>query len=86
MAAYDQIAIFAHDDRLPSHAANKIAGEIEDGYDYGAVRFIDLFAKALHNKSTYDELSSSQKQHIVDCTQWDISDHMPVWFRLPIPK
>lgn len=83
---YDQIAIFAHDQRLPDYKANETAGEKVDSYDYGAFRYNDLFAKALFNNPNFDSLNKTEQKWIVKRTEWDISDHMPVWFRLPIPK
>ncbi len=83
---YDQIAIFAHDQRLPDYKANETAGEKVDSYDYGAFRYNDLFAKALFNNPNSDSLNKTEQKWIVKRTEWDISDHMPVWFRLPIPK
>ncbi len=82
---YDQIAIFAHDKRLPTYKANKNAGMSgSNGYDYGVSSFMDLFAQALHDKS-FDALSDSQKKAIIKKTEHDVSDHMPAWIRLPIP-
>ena len=83
---YDQMAIFAHDKRLPDHNANAMAGTVDpDAYDYGAFKFTDLFALALFNKSRFEELTKEQKKSIIRCIEWDISDHMPAWFRLAIP-
>jgi len=83
---YDQIAIFAHDRRLPDYIANTTAGSKLDAYDYGAFRFTDLFAKTFFKVETFDELKNKkEKSWIIDRTEWDISDHMPAWFRLPVP-
>jgi hypothetical protein len=81
---YDQIAIFAHDDRLPTSEANENAGTAPDRYDYGVFRFTDLFAQALFSKD-FDGLSKEEQRSIINRTEWDVSDHMPAWFRLPIP-
>ena len=81
---YDQIAIFAHDDRLPTSDANNNAGTVPDQYDYGVFKFTDLFAQALFSNE-FGALSVDKQKWIIDRTEWDISDHMPVWFRLPIP-
>lgn len=90
---YDQIGIFSFDKRLPSPDDNQHAGQLgPDGYDYGVFRFVDLFAAAVFEDSfepdvlpNYLDLNASEKKHIIDRTQWDVSDHMPTWFRLPIP-
>jgi len=83
---YDQIAIFAHDPRLPDHKANETAGTTPDQFDYGAFRFNDLFAKAFFNESNFEALDKDKQKWLIKRTEWDISDHMPVWFRLPIPE
>ncbi len=81
---YDQIAIFSHDTRLPRSDANEDAGTVIDGYDYGVFNFTDLFAEAIHGKK-YAQLTKAKKDDLINRCQHDVSDHMPVWFRLPIP-
>lgn len=81
---YDQIAIFAHDNRLPTYKANKQAGTMPDGYDYGVFKFMDLFAKALHGRK-FRALTKHQRDTITEKVEHDVSDHMPAWIRLPIP-
>jgi endonuclease/exonuclease/phosphatase family metal-dependent hydrolase len=81
---YDQIAIFAHDKRLPTYRENDIAGTVADGYDYGVCKFTDLFAKALYGKK-FRALTKSQRGMIIKKTEHDISDHMPAWIRLRVP-
>lgn len=83
---YDQIAIFAHDSRLPSYAANENAGQSgEDGYDYGVFNFVDLIAQALFGTSFKDLENSDTQDYIYRKVKKEISDHMPGWIRLPIP-
>ncbi len=82
---YDQIALFAHDKRLPGSEANKTAGENgADGYDYGVFRFVDLFAEALRGVP-FGDLKKSERSYILARTEHDVSDHMPAWIRLPVP-
>jgi endonuclease/exonuclease/phosphatase family metal-dependent hydrolase len=82
---YDQIGIFAHDKRWPLSEANKTAGQIDsDGFDYGVFNFTELFAQALYGR-TFAELTKSQGDEIIKRCEYDVSDHMPAWFRLPIP-
>jgi len=81
---YDQIGIFIRDDRLPDDKANENLTLKPDDYNFGCFNFVDLFAKALFQMS-FDQLSKTDKKHIIDRTQWDVSDHMPAWIRLPIP-
>jgi endonuclease/exonuclease/phosphatase family metal-dependent hydrolase len=83
---FDQIAIFLHDKRLPDHTANATAASGgPDAYDYNIFKFTDLFAEALHGKA-FDALTAAQRKSIIERTEHDVSDHMPAWFRLPLPS
>ncbi len=81
---YDQIAMFLGDKHLPNDKANETAGANPDGFDYRVFRFTDLFAEALHGKA-YDALTKTQKKALIAKFQHDVSDHLPIWIRLPIP-
>lgn len=81
---YDQIALFSRDKRLPTYKDNAQAGTVVDGYDYGAFNFIEFIAKALYKKKA-SLLSKKELNNIIDKCAHDITDHMPVWIRLPIP-
>ena len=81
---YDQIGIFIRDQRLPDDMANDNLTLQPDDYNYGCFNFVDLFAQALF-QTPFDQLAKSDWNHIIDRTQWDVSDHMPAWIRLPIP-
>lgn len=83
---YDQIALFIHDKRLPGVPQNAVAGtKGEDEYDYGVFNFVDLFAEALHGKP-FKKLADNQKKSLLGKFEHDVSDHMPIWIRLPLPK
>lgn len=82
---YDQIALFNHDQRLPAAEENEQAGQNGvNGYDYGVFSITDLIAQALHGKP-FAELLASERKTIIKKAEFDISDHMPAWIRLPIP-
>ena len=82
---YDQIGIFAHDKHWPLSDANDVAGQTGlDSFDYGVFKFSELFAKALYGRG-FAELNKSQSNIIIKRCEYDVSDHMPAWFRLPIP-
>ncbi len=82
---YDQIGIFAHDARLPKVEENATAGQGgADAYDYGVFRFTELFSQALYGKGL-DFLSDAEKKVIFDNCGFDVSDHLPIWFRVPVP-
>jgi hypothetical protein len=82
---YDQIGIFAHDKHWPLADANDTAGQVgPDNFDYGVFKFTDLFAQALYGKS-FTDLTKSQRNKIIKQCEFDVSDHLPAWFRLPLP-
>jgi len=82
---YDQIGIFSNDPRLPKPTDNKTAGSSPGGYNYGVFNIANLFANALHGKDI-DNITSTQKQAIYRKAEFDVSDHMPIWMRLPLPR
>ncbi len=79
---YDQIAFFRHEEDLPGHEANATAGATANGFDYGVFRFSDLFAEALHGKP-FGELAKSHRKSFVKRYEHEVSDHQPIWVRLP---
>ena len=82
---YDQIGIFSHDTGWPTVDANARAGQDGvNGFDYGVFRFTDLFAQALHQKP-FQALTKTQRSQLIKHCEHDVSDHLPAWFRLPIP-
>ena len=81
---YDQIGIFANEKWLPTPDKNHLAGNKPDSYDYGVFNFTDLIAQALY-ELPFDQLDKSRQDALIEKCQWDISDHMPVWIRLPLP-
>ncbi len=81
---YDQIAFVLRDERLPDHSRNDQAGAVKDGYDYGVFNFVELFAHAVLRQS-YRDLSKAEKQAFIARFEHDVSDHLPIWVRLPMP-
>lgn len=81
---YDQIAFFRHDKRLPRAADKSKAGTKAGDFDYGVFNFSDLFAEALHGKEFLD-LTKPQQKALLQKFEHDVSDHMPIWIRLPKP-
>lgn len=77
---YDQIALIAHDMRLPPPHQNDQAGQDgADCFDYGMFDFVRLFLDAVpaatkpSGKPEYNRF------------EYDVSDHMPIWIRLQKP-
>jgi hypothetical protein len=82
---YDQIGLVVHDGRLPTHEANATAGTTLDGFDYGVVNFVDLFAQAIH-KQNREDLTKTELKAFYKKFEHDLTDHMPIWIRLPVPQ
>ena len=80
---YDQIGIFSRDDRLKK-LRNADAGLAPRGPDFGVFDFVNLFSEALLGKA-YDALSKDKKEAFVKRFEHSVSDHMPLWLRLPLP-
>ena len=76
---YDQIGLFSRDKRLPAFTDNQtIMGKNPTGPDYGVFNFAQLFSEALN-------VPESQQKDFYDRFQHKVSDHMPLWLRLPMP-
>ena len=82
---YDQIGIFSNDPRLPTPDDNDIAGSTAGGYDYGVFNIANLVSNALHGKDIA-QVTAKQQKAIYKKAEFDISDHMPIWMRLKLPK
>jgi hypothetical protein len=85
--AFDHIAFFIDkdEDGLPREDKNRRAGQ--DGanaYDFGVFDFPELFAQTLYDKSFY-QLNKTEMKKVFSSSKADVSDHMPIWVRLPIP-
>lgn len=85
---YDQIGLFGFDGGLPGHGANDGAAPNNPAiFDYNVFRFADVFAKALHGKDTYLEvLTDLGDKKFIKRFEYDVSDHHPIWIRLPKPN
>ena len=77
---FDHIAYIHQDPRLPLDIHNQFAGQAgPDNYDYGMFNFVKLICQA--GLIAQDENSKE------DFTKFehDVSDHMPIWVRMPVP-
>ena len=79
-----QTGLFNRDPRLPSYMENATMGTNPLGPDYGVFEFGDLFSEALLG-SPFRELSSGEKSALVPRFEHKVSDHLPLWIRLPLP-
>ncbi len=77
---YDQIGLFSRDKRLPTYEMNETEmGKNPKGPDYGVFNFTALFAKALG-------VNDSGQGDLIKRFEHKVSDHMPLWLRLPLPE
>ncbi|MDA0865695.1 MAG: hypothetical protein O2890_04640, partial [Cyanobacteria bacterium] len=81
---FDQIGFFNHDPRLPSRAHHETMGTHSRGPEYGIVNFVQLFQEAL-DYPPVEEMSGAQKQVFFRKFEYEVSDHLPLWVRIPLP-
>ena len=82
---FDHIGIFSRDPRLPTFVDNATMGHNPRGPDYGVFEFVKLFSDAILQKP-YDSLSSTERTEFLARFVYKVSDHMPIWLRLPLPE
>ena len=90
---FDQIGILTTDTRLKKRLATTPKGHMNpgawgvlpEGPDYGVFNFSELFARTLMGK-TFAELKGKEKTNFVARYSFRVSDHMPIWYRFPLPK
>ncbi|MCP5075488.1 MAG: hypothetical protein GY947_19630 [Rhodobacteraceae bacterium] len=76
---FDQIAYFHNDPRMPLAQHNKLAGDGgPDFFDYGMFNFVELFKAAGVATGAGGATDFTRFEH-------DVSDHMPIWVRMPVP-
>ena len=83
---YDQIAMLGPRSHgaLPHVPANASAGRGgADDYDYGMFNFVALFCEALGVASP-EQMGGSEARSFFASFEHDVTDHMPIWVRLPI--
>ena len=84
---FDHIAFFIDrkEKGLPKTDMNQVAGQNgANGYDYGVFDFVELCAQAIHGTSFY-LLTAAKRKDLLRRAKADVSDHMPVWVRVPVP-
>ena len=82
---FDQIGLFCRDKRFPSFELNSKMDPAKTpcGPDYGLFNFVELFSQSLYGKS-FKNLSAATKKKFYPRFEHKVSDHMPLWFRLPL--
>jgi hypothetical protein len=82
---FDHIGLFCRDGRFPGFADNSNMGKAEVGPDYGVFEFNQLFSKAL-NGGRFGALTKDEKTKLIAKFEHSISDHLPLWLRMPLPQ
>ena len=84
---FDQIGMFFRDSSTewPTYKENATMGNPVDGADYGVFNFVQLFHDALGEDTPVAEMTSAQKKSFFSRFEHKVSDHMPLWLRLPLP-
>ena len=80
---YDHIGLFAHDRRLPSYDQNDLMPQTPEGPDYGVFDFMTLFSEAIYGKA-WNELGDAERGLLWKKAEHSVSDHLPLWLRLPL--
>jgi len=81
---FDHIGLFARDTRLPSHDDLSQMGTTPLGPDFGMFDFRELFAQALYGQA-FSDLSHADQGNLIARFEYKVSDHLPIWLRLPSP-
>ncbi len=81
---FDHIGLFSRDDRLPTFVDNETMGTTLGGPDFGVFNFVALFSEALY-QTEFSALSAEDKLALYQRFEHSVSDHMPIWLRLPLP-
>ncbi len=88
---FDQLAAFYNDPRL-NPASTNLNGHVHPEFwgpngpgDYGVFNFTELFSRAL-KKASYGELAKADASQLVRRFDFRVSDHLPIWIRLPLPE
>lgn len=88
---FDQIGVLTTDERLKTNVATNPTGHAHPelwgahpvGPDYGVFNFSELFCRTL-KKKPFAELGK-EKVEFVRRYDFRISDHLPIWYRFPLP-
>ena len=81
---FDQIGLFFVDEGFPKVSDNRAMGTNPKGPDYGEVNFVELFSQVLYRKA-FNDLTDAEKNNFYPRFEYEVSDHMPIWLRLPLP-
>jgi hypothetical protein len=86
---FDQIGLFYRPQDLPPHLQGRKMGEdTRLGPDYGMFNFVQLFSEVTRNRPFVpdppDEPTKQAEKEFVARFEHKVSDHMPIWVRIPL--
>lgn len=88
---YDQIGVFSQDKRVGAALETVATGHgpktnwgAEAFPDYGVFNFAELFSVALKGKPL-GQLDKASRSALIKRFEHKVSDHLPIWFRVPLP-
>lgn len=82
---FDQIGFFFRDQRFPDNGLNSKMPMSPAGPDYGVFDFVQLFAQAIEGEPFSDAWPAKRKKGFFARFEFNVSDHLPLWVRLPKP-
>jgi hypothetical protein len=95
---YDQIGVFSLDRRVggrlatspEGHSPDEQWGLADDAPDYGCFDFATLFSRALAKGRNLEQLAAAEgkgaRSALIRRFEHRVSDHMPIWIRIPLPR
>ncbi|MEE8176503.1 MAG: hypothetical protein V3T65_00735, partial [Acidobacteriota bacterium] len=86
---FDQIGLFFKPSELPPHLQDtKMGQDTVLGPDYGMVNFVELFSEAVRGKpyirGPEDKVVKEEQKEFLARFEYRVSDHMPIWVRIPL--
>jgi hypothetical protein len=82
---FDQIGLFFRESGLPTYLDNASMGQNERGPDYGVFNFVALFDDVMNTQKKLADMTDDEKKAFYGRFEYKVSDHMPIWLRLPLP-
>lgn len=82
---FDQIGFFFRESGLPTYLDNINMGQNERGPDYGVFNFVTLFNDVVNSQKKLIDMTEDEKKAFYGRFEHKVSDHMPIWLRLPLP-
>ena len=87
---FDHVGFFSKNGSLPTYIENLTMGNDAVGPDFGMFNFTQLFYDVLKDElglqNDLPDLTTAEKRTFFGLFEHNVSDHMPIWVRLPLPK